>query len=322
MAEVTSRLELKEYCLRQLGYPVIDINIADQQLEDRIDDALQFFNEWHFDGAEKIYMKHQMTATQLKFAAAVPASSFRMGDTVTGATGHANAIVWKQATDNLSIFVWQTTNGQFVNGESVANLSFSTNLAATNAIVLGDLDKQYLDIPNAVMSITKIFPISATTSSNYLFNEVYYQAFDLLFNFNGMDLVSYELMKERINQLNQMLVGQKPIRFNRHTEKLYIDFDWKKAVAPDMFLIIECTRILDPEVCPKVWNDYFLKQYCTALIRIQWGNNISKYAGIQLPGGVTLDGPRILEQGKAEKLELEEQMKTGRWAEPLGFFVG
>jgi hypothetical protein len=321
MAEVTSRLELKEYCLRQLGYPVIDINVADQQLEDRLDDALQFFNEWHFDGAEKLYMKHQMTATKLTFAAAIPAGSFQKGDTVNGATSHATAIVHLQSPDNLSILIWQTT-GEFANGEAVANLIFSANLAATNAVLKGDLDKQYLDIPNAVMSVTRIFPISATTSSNYLFNEVYYQAFDLLFNFNGMDLVSYELMKERINQINQMLVGQKPIRFNRHTEKLYIDFDWKRAVTPDMYIIIECTRILDPEQYTKVWNDYFLKQYCTALFRIQWGNDISKFAGIQLPGGVTLDGPRILEQGKAEKLELEDQCKSGRWTEPLGMSIG
>jgi len=321
MAEVNSRIELKEYCLRQLGYPVIDINVADQQLEDRIDDALQFFNEWHFDGAEKLYTKHKLTATQLNFAAPIPVDTFRKGDQVIGGTSGAKSMVHVQSANNASIMVWQT-EGAFVNGETISSIISSATLAAINAVVIGDLDKKYIDVSNAVMSVTKIFPISANMTTSYLFDPAYYQAFELIWNFNGLDMVSYELMKERINLMNQLLIGQKPIRFNRHTEKLYIDFDWKRAVVPDMYLIIECMRILDPEEYTKVWGDYFLKQYCTALFRIQWGNNISKFAGIQLPGAVTLDGPRILEQGKAEKLELEEQVKNGRFSEPLGFFVG
>lgn len=321
MAEVTNRVGLKEYCLRQLGYPVIEINVADEQLEDRIDDAIQYFNEWHYEGTIKTYLKHQLTCSVLVLSSVVPENTFRQGDNITGGTSKATAVVWKQNADNQSLSVWQIM-GTFVADEVISTVTSSANIAHENFLTLGDLDRYYLDIPDHIMSVTRIFPLSATITTNFLFDPVYYHAFDLIWNFGGLDLISYELMKERINYINQLLVGQKPIRFERYGQKLNIDLDWKRAVSPNGWVIIECYRFTQPSEAPKMWNDWFLKAYCTALFRIQWGNNLSKFAAIQLPGGVTLDGPRILEQGKLEKTELEEKAKTGMFTEPLGLYCG
>lgn len=318
MAEVTSRIELKEYALRDLGYPVIEINVADQQLEDRLDDALQYFNEWHFEGCEKLYLKHQLTGSKLRFTASA-ANVFDLGETLTGATSGATAVFEKVETDPRYIEVWQT-KGTFVPGEVVTGRRGSRVTVITNdAFVKGDLDNQYIDIPNTIMSIVKIFPVSSVLSSNFLFNSAYYFLYDAMWNFSGMDLISYELMKERVNQINQMFTGEKPIRYNRKLEKLYVDFDWSEAVRPGSFLVIECYRILDPNSVPKVWNDYFLKRYTVALFKIQWGENLIKFENIQLPGGVVLNGSKILEEGKEAKRELEEQMVNGRWCEPITF---
>jgi hypothetical protein len=122
--------------------------------------------------------------------------------------------------------------------------------------------------------------------------------------------------------INDMLVGKKPISFNRYTNRLECQIDWKRAVNPDSWFMIECYRVIDPTQYSTVYNDFFLKEYLTTLFKIQWGQNLSKFNGIQLPGGVTLDGQRILAEGKEEKLALEEQMKAGRWSSPLGFQMG
>jgi len=331
MTVVGSRLELKEFSLRKLGAPVIKINVSDAQLEDRIDDALQYFHEWHMEGTEKLYMKHQPTATVLKFAAAIPAGSFIKGDTVTGGTSQASSVVWDQAADNLSIRVWQTVgpagaDGMFVAGESLVGPRYTATIGPANPlsppVVPGDLDNKWVPIPDPVISVVRIFPVNATLSSNFLFDPIYYSAFDLIWNFNGLDLVSYDVMKTRINFINEMLVGQKPVRFNRYMNKLYIDFDWKRSVNPSSWIMIECWRVVNPETFPDVYNDFFLKEYVTALFKIQWGNNLSKFQGIQMVGGVTLDGQRILQEGTEAKKDLEEQMKAGRWSAPLGFIMG
>jgi hypothetical protein len=322
MAEVTSRLELKEYCLRRLGFPVIDINVADTQLEDRIDDSIQYFNEWHYDGCEKLYMKQQLNASKLFFVAPVTIDSFKRGDNIVGQTSGAKALVFQQTTTGY-VEVWQI-EGAFVASETVTVSSSGATgaLAATNFITLGILDTHYIDIPHQVMSVVKIFQMSSVSASNYLFDPMYYHVYDMIWNFGGMDLISYEMMRQRLNQINNTFTGQKPLRFNRRQERLYIDLDWKKQVFPNVYVIIECYRVLDPSTYTSVWDDYFLKAYTTELFRIQWGENLSKFSSIQLPGGVVLDGPRILTEGKDAKEKLEEQMKSGRWSEPVSFIVG
>jgi hypothetical protein len=190
-----------------------------------------------------------------------------------------------------------------------------------DAIVLGDFEKRYLDIPNHILSVSRIFPIQINSSAYFLFDGQYYLLFDVLYNFKSADLITYELTKEYINLIQQMLIGQKPIRYNRYTEKLYIDFDWKKAIRPEDYLIIECYRILDPTQYPQFWNNFFLKEYTHALFKLQWAQNLGKFSNIQLLGGVTLDAAKMLDDAKAEKDALEEKMKK-MWSSPLGFYIG
>jgi hypothetical protein len=180
MTVVNDREELKQFCLRKLGAPTIKINIADDQLEDRIDDALQYFNEWHVDGVTKVYLKHKPTTTTLTFAAP-STGTFGKGDVITGSNSKVMSVVYSAAADGLSVQVWQTgtlNNGEarFAMGEP---LTCGPNKTATlAAAVYGDLDNRYIPIPPQVISIVKLFPISAGTSANYLFDPVYYTAFD------------------------------------------------------------------------------------------------------------------------------------------------
>ncbi len=320
MPEVTTREELKYFALRKLGHPIIEINISDDQIEDRIDEALQYFQEWHFDGSEKLYMKHQIQASIMPLDSAIPLDSFKQGEVIVGQTSQATATVWKQPdTMTIQFYLLQ---GTFIPGETISSENATAVISfIPNCIVLGEMDKKYVDIPHHVLSVSKIFPIQINSGAYYLFDGQYYMLFDILYNFKSADLLTYDMTKTYINLIQQLLIGQKPIRFNRHMEKLYIDFDWKRAVKPEDYIIIECYRVLDPETYTNIYDNYFLKQYTTALMKIQWGENLSKFANIQLLGGITLDGPRILEDGKTEKEKLEEDMKL-KYSYPYGFLMG
>lgn len=321
MAIVTNREELKEYCLRRLGDPVIEINIDELQLDDRIDDALAFCQEWHFDGSEKTYLKHKLEPSIMQLNATYPPDTFSMFDTITCESTGVKAFVWKQGEDNASLYFYMAT-GEFSPGQVITNGTASATIRpVAGAITLGDFENRYITVPNHVLSVTRIFPIQANSSAYFLFDGQYYLMFDLIYNFKSADLMTYDMTKQYINLIQQMLIGEKPIRFNRHMERLFIDFAWGKAATPEQYLIIECYRILDPEEYPKFWDNRMLKEYSTALVKMQWAQNLSKFANIQLLGGVTLDATRMLEEAKAEKEDIENKMKL-QYSMPMGFMIG
>jgi|TARA_R110000765_G_scaffold112170_3_gene204222 hypothetical protein len=234
MAVPSTRTELKEFCLRKLGKPVIEINIDDDQMEDRIDEALAYYHDYHFDGAEKTFLKHIVTA------------------------------------DN------KTNN--------------------------------YIDITDGnIIGIVNIFDIGDATSTNNLFNVRYQIALNDLYDLARYDLVPYFMNMMNIRFIEEMLIGKQPLRYNRHINKLHIDMDWGK-VAVGNYLIAEVYSKIDPETYNDVYSDRWLLRYTTSLFKVQWGQNLSKFVGMTLPGGIQFNGDQIMQQGVEDKRNLEQEM--------------
>jgi hypothetical protein len=247
MSNPTSRQGLIDYCLRKLGHPVIEINVDDDQLEDRIDEALGFYREFHYDAVELVYLKHQITQA--------------------------------------------------------------------------DIDNQYLTINDAITGVTKIFPFSNRTTGINIFDIRYQILINDLYSLMSTDLIYYSQVRQHLELINMMLIGQKPIRFNRHMNRLFIDMDWEEDVDVGDFIVIECYRILDPDTYTDVYNDRILKKYAAALIKRQWGANLKKFSGVQLPGGVQLNGQVIFDEAMQEIKEIEEETRN-TYELPVDMFVG
>jgi hypothetical protein len=254
MAVPATRETLKQYSLRALGKPVIEINVDDDQLEDRIDEAVQYFCQYHTDGVERMYLKYEVTA-----------------DDIT-----------RMTTDT---------------SESVTEGSVTTTWKQGN---------KFLIVPDSVISVVNIFPLSDRANLN-IFDVKYQLRLNDLYDFSSTSIVHYEMTMRHLDFLDHILVGEKPMRFNQHDNRLYIDMDWKNDLEEDEYLVIECYRRLDPNTYTDVFNDIYLKRYVTALFKKQWGANLSKFNGVAMVGGVTLNGQQIFSEACAdvEKLELE-----------------
>jgi hypothetical protein len=256
MPSISNREEFKQYCLRRLGFPVIELNLDDDQIDDRIDDALQYWQDYHFDGTQKVYY--------------------------------------------------------------------------IKAIGQTEIDNKYLDLTDAkdssnnaldIIGVTRIFPIQDSQASISMFDLRYQLRLNELYDFTSASYINYTLTMQHLRSLELLFSGEVPIRFQRHMQRLYVDWAWGKSEAPvGTVVIAECYANIDPSVYEKVWNDRWLKEYATALIKRTWGNNLKKFSGIQLPGGVTLNGDKIYEEavGEIEKLETEMQVEYGA---PLEFLM-
>jgi len=235
MAIPSSRQEFKDYVLRSLGRPVIEINVDDDQVEDRIDQALKYYGDYHFDATERTYYKHQVT----------------------------------------------------------------------------DADKvnKYITLPENVIGAVRIFSIGDPMVTNNLFDIRYQIALNDLYTLTSVSMIPYYMMFQHIQLLEQMLVGQQPIRYNRHTDKLYVDMDWNKVTAGN-YLIVEAYQVLDPDTYTDAWGDRWLSRYATALIKKQWGSNLTKFSGLTLPGGVQFNGDKIYNDAVNEIEAMEKDMAT------------
>ena len=320
MANPNSRQGLIDYALRKLGHPVIEINVDDDQLEDRVDEALGFYREFHYDSVELVYLKAQVTASHIHLQSG--GEYFTGGEIVTGNSSNATAKVHLSNTSN-KVFV-TGVNGLFQTGEIITG-STSGNTAYVSAEVpsvsLGAYDNQYFDISDAVTGVTKVFPFTNRTTGLNIFDIRYQILINDLYSLMSTDMIYYSMVRQHIEMINQLLVGQKPIRYNRHMNRLFVDMDWKADVAVDDFLVVECYRILDPDTYTDVYNDRILKKYTTALIKQQWGSNLKKFSGVQLPGGVQLNGQVIFDEATEELKEIEE-LTRNTYELPVDMQVG
>tara|TARA_Y100000287_G_scaffold66791_1_gene52696 strand:+ start:1239 stop:2054 length:816 start_codon:yes stop_codon:yes gene_type:complete len=271
MAVPTSKSTFKEYCLRQLGKPVIDINVDEDQIDDRIDEALQYFSQYHYDGVERVYLKHAITQAEIDRA-----------KTNTSAT----------ATDKV---------------DSSITASWSEG-------------KGFIPVPDSVLSVVKVFDFSDKNTTN-MFDIRYQLRLNDLYDFSSESILHYEMTMQHLDFLDHILVGEKPIRFNQHQNRLYIDMDWSNDMEAGEFLVIECYRKLNPDTYTDIYDDIYLKRYATALIKRQWGANLSKFEGVQMLGGVTLNGAKLFEEAQADIEKLEEQIQLA-YELPINYMIG
>jgi hypothetical protein len=246
MAQPTTRDEFKEWCLRKLGKPVIEINVDDDQVEDRIDESLSYYWDYHFDGAERTFLKRQLTAD--------------------------------------------------------------------------DITNKYISVAENIIGVVNLFDIGDALSVNNLFNIRYQFALNDMYDMSNYRLQEYMMAMQHIQFIEELLVGKQPIRYNRHINRLYIDMDWGKVNAGD-YIVAECYQIVDPATYADVYKDRWLQNYCSAKIKYQWGSNLTKFTGMQLPGGVTFNGEQILNDARDEIQRLEEDMITS-YSLPVHDMVG
>ena len=258
MAKPSTREQLKQYALRALGKPVIDINVDDDQLEDRLDEAYQYYANYHYDGIRRTYLKYQYTQ----------ADKDRMTANTSAETATKNSVT-----------------SSFVEGQN------------------------FIVVPESVISVINIFPFSNKGNLN-LFDVRYQLRLNDLYDFSSTSIINYDVVLRHLDFLDHVLVGEKPIRFNQHDNRLYVDMDWEEDLQVGEFLVIEAYRKLDPTTFTDVNDDIFLKRYVTALFKKQWGANLSKFNGVAMLGGVTLNGQQIYSEALSDIEKLENELRT------------
>ena len=279
MAKPSSRQELINYSLRRLGAPVLEINVDDDQIDDLVDDALQIFNERHFDGVERMYLKYKFTQDDID-------------------RGKANG------TSGVGIV---TTSGI---STTVSGMSTMTNNFAETS--------NFIQVPDSVIGIEKIFKFDTSTISGGMFSIKYQLFLNDLYYFNSVELLQYSMTKTYLEDIDFLLTPEKQVRFNKRQNRLYLDMDYT-AITTDDFIVIDCQRILDPNTFTSVYNDSFLKLYLTALIKRQWGQNLMKFRGVKLAGGIELNGREIYEDGERDLENIKQRMQLEYETPPLDF---
>jgi hypothetical protein len=277
MSKPSSRQNLIDYCLRKLGAPILEINVDDDQIDDAVDDALQYFHERHFDGVERMYLKYKLTQDDIDNGPGNSKSAVNSGIVTTTGTSNVNGV---PRTFNF----YEASN--------------------------------FIQVPDSVIGIEKIFKFNASTISSGMFSIKYQLFLNDLYFFNSVELLQYSMVKTYLEDIDFLLTTDKQIRFNKRQNRLYLDFDWQGSNVGD-FLVIDCYRILDPNDFTKVYNDSFLKKYLTALIKKQWGQNLIKFRGVKLPGGIELNGREIYEDAERELADISQRMSLEYELPPL-----
>ena len=278
MAQPSTRQELINYCKRKLGYPVLEINVADEQIDDLVDDAIQFFQERHFDGVYPAFFKYKITQNDIERGRARPSD-----------------------------------------GIGISTTSVTTNIVGAATTFNYYENSNYLQVPPSVIGINKIFHYDGSNTITHNMFSVKYQLFlNDIYYWGATEILSYAMVKTYLEDLDFLLTTQKQIRFNKRQDRLYIDIDWASEKAGN-FIILDCYRILDPNSFTRVYNDSFLKRYLTALIKRQWGQNLIKFRGVKLPGGIELNGREIYEDAEREIDKIKEIMSLEYELPPYDF---
>ena len=267
MSKPSTRQQLIDYSLRKLGFPVLEINVDDDQIDDLVDDALQYFQERHFDGIERVFLKHELTEANL--------NTLKTSNTTTSASSSVGV-----------------SNPQFTERNN------------------------FLQLPDHVLGVEKVFKMDQSTISSGLFNIKYQIFLNDLYYYGALDLMNYAMVKTYLEDLSRLITPDVQLRFNKRKHRLYMDIDWEQ-VSNDTFLIIDCYRLVDPASASDVYNDWWLKRYLVATIKKQWGMNLMKFQGVMLPGGVSLNGRQIFDDAVQEIEKIEYELRTEYELPPL-----
>ena len=272
-----SRQALIDYCLRKLGAPVLEINVDDDQIDDLVDDAIQYFNEEHFDGVERMYLKYEITEDDIS----------------RGKAGGEEAI-------------------------GIVTTSASSNIVGTATTFNYYENSNYIQVPDSVVGIEKIFKVDTSSISSGMFGIKYQLFLNDLYYFNSVELLQYTMVKSYLEDIDFLLTTDKQIRFNKRQDRLYLDLDWSSQTA-GTYLVLDCFRNSSPDNFNQVYNDSFVKLYLTALIKRRWGQNLIKFNGVRLPGGVELNGRQIYDDAIREIEEIKQRMTMDYELPPLDF---
>lgn len=277
MAKPSSRQELIDYCLRRLGAPVLEINVAEEQIDDLVDDALQYFHERHFDGVERMYLKYKISQEDIDRG---------------------------KASGTSGVGIVTTSASSTIDGQSTAFNYYETS--------------NYIQVPDSIIGIEKIFRFDTSSISGGMFSIKYQLFLNDLYYFNSVELLQYAMTKSYLEDIDFLLTTDKQVRFNKRQDRLYLDIDWSSQTA-DSFIVIDCYRILDPNDFTQVYNDSFLKMYLTALIKRQWGQNLIKFNGVKLPGGIEMNGRQIFDDAERELQAIKQRMASEYELPPYDF---
>jgi len=316
---VSTRAGLKEYALRDLGAPVLEINVDDDQLEDRLDEALDYWRLYHYEGVEQIYLKQQIRASEIVLTTSV-AANFNLAEIITGATSGATAEVCRESSrvSSGTLLLVRNITGTFTAGEAITG-SAGHN-ATTVSITLREYDNRYVEIPDYVWGVTKILSVGQASSSKNIFDLQYQLRLNDLYDLTSTSLIYYKTVMSHLALLDLELNGHQGFRYNRLNNRLYLDANWATDFILGDYIIVQSYRAMDPTTWSKVYNEPWLKHYTTALFKRQWATNLKKFSGIQLPGGVTLDGDKLYAEAMEEIDKLEQDLMTK--SAPLDFFMG
>jgi len=281
MAKPSSKTGLVDYCLRQLGAPVLEINVDDDQIDDAIDDAIQLFNERVFDGVERMYLKYQIQQDDIDRGKATNED---------GSTNTVGIVTTSVTSTNISGY-----------GTTTSNWYETSN---------------FIQVPDSVLGVEKIFRFDTSSISGSMFSIKYQLFLNDLYYFNSAELLQYSMTKSRLEDIDFLLTTDKQIRFNKRQDRLYLDIDWGSQKL-GTYLVLDCYRALDPESFTKVYNDIFVKKYATALIKRQWGQNMLKFQGVKLPGGIELNGRQIYDDAERELESIKQSMSLDYELPPL-----
>jgi len=277
MAQPTTRQGLIDYCKRQLGAPVLEINVADEQLDDLVDDALQIFHERHFDGVTQTFLKYKVTQEDI--------------DRGRGRGGN--------------------------NPVGIATTTATATIVGTATTFSYEENSNYLQVPPSIIGVNKLFHFDGSnTATNNMFSVKYQLFLNDIYYWGSTEILTYGMTRRYLEDIDFALTTQKQIRFNQRQDRLYLDIDWA-SLSVDDYLVIDCYRLLDPNDFSRVWNDSFLKMYVTALIKRQWGQNLIKFQGVKLPGGIELNGRQLFDDAEKELERIREKMSNAYELPPL-----
>ena len=279
MAKPSTKQGLIDYCFRKLGAPVLEINVDDDQVDDLVDDTIQYYNERHYNGIERMYLKYKITQDDID-------------------RGRANG------TTGVGIVTTTGTSSNVSGHGTVTSNFYETS--------------NFIAIPEHVIGVNKIFKFDTSSISGGMFSIKYQLFLNDLYYFNSVELLQFAMTKRYLEDIDFLLTTEKQIRFNQRQDRLYLDIDWSSQ-SVDTFIVIDCFRALDPDTYTQVYNDPFVKLYLTALIKRQWGQNLIKFRGVKLPGGIEMNGREIYDDATRDLDALKQRMATEYETPPLDF---
>ena len=330
MAQPTTKKEFKEWCLRKLGKPVIEINVDQDQVDDRVEEALSYYWDYHFDGAERTYFKHEIQYSYVQVSTAYfidpNDAAFKVGDVLREVSGSlagqeegtATATIAKIDASEGKLFFVKPIKGTFSESGYVTSDTFLAKLASGGnypaAIISSrfqnSIELQYIDVPENIIGAVKVFELGSNiTAGSGMFNVQYQFVLNNLHDIVNYNLAHFYMSMQNLQFMEELLVGMTPMRYNRHINRIMLDTKWDRLQV-GQHIVVEAYKIVDPDVYQDVWKDRWLQNYASAKIKYQWGSNLTKFNGMTLPGNVQFNGEQILNDAREEIQRLEEDMIT------------